>query len=62
MISFSALVKSQCWKNSFGRDVGVPISSCGPQNEKDAGLCYPLCKAGYVGLGPVCWESCRVGY
>ena len=24
-------------------------------------LCYPPCKAGYNGNGPVCWQSCPAG-
>ena len=44
-----------CWKNTQGRGVGVPTSSCNPGTEKNGALCYPLCKAGYNGVGPVCW-------
>lgn len=30
--------------------------------ELDAGLCYPRCRTGYRGVGPVCWaESTNVG-
>ena len=24
-------------------------------------LCYPPCKAGYNGNGPVCWQQCPAG-
>jgi len=24
-------------------------------------LCYPPCKAGYQGNGPVCWQQCPAG-
>jgi hypothetical protein len=30
------------WKNSYTRD---------------AGLCYPACRTGYKGVGPVCWQE-----
>jgi hypothetical protein len=33
------------------------IPDCGPK-EYDAGLCYPYCRAGYQGVGPVCWQAC----
>jgi hypothetical protein len=26
--------------------------------ENDAGLCYPKCRRGYKGVGPVCWAQC----
>ena len=26
--------------------------------ENDAGLCYPKCRRGYAGVGPVCWATC----
>jgi hypothetical protein len=35
---------------------------CGPDEDRDAGLCYPKCGEGYHGVGPVCWESCGEGY
>ena len=61
IVSFAALVKSQCWKVSYGRGVGVPISACDPQYQKDGALCYPFCRPGYTGVGPVCWQNCRDG-
>ena len=33
---------------------------CGAGNEQQNGLCYPTCKAGFYGEGPVCWQSCPV--
>jgi len=48
-------------RDSYGRTVGKPMG-CGPDEEKDGGLCYPECKAGYKGVGPVCWERCPEGY
>src|SRR5438105_3513447 len=26
------------------------------------GLCYPVCKEGYSGVGPVCYGNCPAGY
>jgi len=43
-------------KKSYGRGAGVPLG-CG-SDQYFAGLCYPYCKAGYYGFGPVCWETC----
>jgi hypothetical protein len=38
--------------------------SCAPGQENDAGLCYPPCRDGYTGAGPVCWSltKCPSGY
>jgi len=37
-------------------------NSCRDGQEKDAGLCYDKCKAGFHGVGPVCWaDSVSVG-
>lgn len=37
---------------------GDPIPmDCASDKEKDAGLCYPYCKNGYNGVGPVCWGN-----
>lgn len=39
------------------------LSTCSdPDHEKNGLLCYPKCKEGYYGVGPICWESCREGY
>ena len=44
----------------FGKEI-VNISpfeeTCRPDQEMDAGLCYPKCKTGYHGVGPVCWAD-----
>ena len=37
----------------FFKGAGHPISSCPGNSEKNGGLCYPKCKRGYKGLGPV---------
>ena len=51
-----------CYRQSFGRGVGVPLSTCTPGQEKDGALCYPNCNAGYDGVGPVCWQNCPSGF
>jgi hypothetical protein len=55
-----------CWRRSYGRGVGVPVSACPKGKEKDAGLCYPTCedmgKEGWKGVGPVCWQPCPSGF
>jgi hypothetical protein len=45
-----------CWRDSYGRGVGVIPKDCGPDKEYDAGLCYVRCNDGYKGVGPVCWN------
>ena len=36
--------------------------TCKPDFELDAGLCYPKCRDGYKGVGPVCWaQSVNIG-
>jgi hypothetical protein len=51
-----------CWRHSYGRGVGVPVSACSKEQEKDAGLCYPTCEdigmQDAKGVGPVCWQRC----
>ena len=32
--------------------------ACPNDGEYDAGLCYKPCRAGYHGLGPMCWKNC----
>jgi hypothetical protein len=35
---------------------------CLQDHELSAGLCYPKCKDGFVGVGPVCWQKCAEGF
>lgn len=49
-------------KESYGRGVGVPPTQCGAGREFDAGLCYSRCRAGFNGVGPVCWRGCPSTY
>uniref|UniRef100_A0A914EAR6 Uncharacterized protein n=1 Tax=Acrobeloides nanus TaxID=290746 RepID=A0A914EAR6_9BILA len=51
-----------CWLQAYGRGVGKPITACSSGEDLDAGLCYPQCKNGYYGVGPVCWQSCPSGF
>ncbi|MCZ4291275.1 hypothetical protein O4H62_20580 [Hoeflea alexandrii] len=46
-----------CQKVTYDRGVGN-LMSCSGGKERDAGLCYDKCEAGYTGVGPVCWNSC----
>lgn len=41
-------------KSSYGRGVGTIPTNCNG-GDYDAGLCYSKCRAGYAGVGPVCW-------
>jgi hypothetical protein len=45
-----------------GRGAGVPVSSCGSDQDKDGALCYPKCRTGFYGVGPVCYASCPSGW
>lgn len=47
-------------KSSYGRGAGKPLQ-CASGQEQDGALCYPPCKAGYNGIGPVCWGRCPEG-
>ena len=57
MIPSNADVET-CWLKAEGRGVGKPISTCPADKEKDGALCYPFCRDGYNGVGPVCWQNC----
>jgi hypothetical protein len=50
-----------CYRSSYGRGVGTIPDDC-QSKEKDAGLCYNRCNAGYGAAGPVCWQYCPSGY
>lgn len=51
-----------CWRQSYGRGVGKAVHACGSDEDKDGALCYPTCKSGYYGVGPVCWQHCPGRY
>jgi len=47
---------TSCWLDAYGRGVGV-FPGCASDEEKDGALCYPKCRDGYKGIGPVCWQQ-----
>ena len=48
-----------CWRHSYARGVGRALHACPEESsEQDGLLCYPTCRDGYNGVGPVCWEKC----
>ncbi|QQS40408.1 MAG: hypothetical protein IPM63_13700 [Acidobacteriota bacterium] len=51
-----------CYKNTFGRGVGTPLTNCPAGTEKNGALCYPNCRTGFAGNGPVCWGVCPQGF
>jgi len=43
--------------------IGSPsLGICGEGNDRDAGLCYPKCRQGFNGIGPVCWGEAPPGW
>ena len=66
MIKFSLLIfnveADRIYKESYSRGVGVPLSTCNDDQERNGALCYPKCQTGYTGVGPICWEDCQLGY
>jgi len=43
--------------------IGSPsVADCAAGSEYDAGLCYPKCKSGYTGVGPLCWAEVPTGW
>lgn len=52
-----------CQKQSYGRGVGEG-AFCSNDQEQDfqGGLCYPKCKPGTSGVGPLCWSGCPSDY
>ena len=46
-------------RDSYPRGVGIPLE-CSANEEKNGALCYPLCKNGFKGIGPICWiDGCK---
>ncbi len=44
-------------------NIGKPeTGTCGKGEQKDAGLCYKNCRAGYGSIGPVCWGKKPKGW
>jgi hypothetical protein len=44
------------FKKSYNRGKGE-APGCKPNTTEEAGFCYPLCKEGWDGTGPVCWRN-----
>ena len=61
---FGASEPDICWKESYGRGVGSVPDACPGGFERTGAdlLCYPVCRAGFSGVGPVCWQGCPGGY
>ena len=38
-------------------NTGKPLSTCSPSEDKNGLLCYPKCRDGMKGVGPVCWAN-----
>jgi len=51
-----------CYKDSYGRGVGAPLSTCDSDQQRSGLLCYPKCKDGYDMVSFVCWGQCPSGY
>ncbi len=43
-------IKAQCWKQSYGRGVGLPLMMCPNGTELNGALCYENCQSGYKGI------------
>jgi hypothetical protein len=48
-----------CWKNTKTRGAGKPIHACATGLVKQASLCYTPCRAGFKGVGPICWKGIK---
>ena len=52
----------QCAKKlNYSREISNLPKSCNTGYTYDAGLCYPNCRSGFSGVGPVCWATCGTG-
>lgn len=66
---FALIVGGRDWYSTDGRtEDGYEVFNTWPNTcrkdkpQLDAGLCYPRCRTGYRGVGPVCWaDSVNVG-
>lgn len=51
-----------CAKHSYTRSSRIPDYLCGSGPDKELLLCYPQCRPGFAGIGPVCWkDGCPTG-
>lgn len=53
-------IANSCTKRHYFRETVLP--ACGSGQEYDAGLCYPACKDGADGVGPICWAKGPPGW
>jgi len=54
-----AVTKSEfCWRDSYGRGAGVPLSDCPAGKDKIGLLCYSPCPAGFRRFGFDCHQVC----
>eukprot|EP00927_Polykrikos_kofoidii_P004995 TRINITY_DN11986_c1_g1_i1.p1 TRINITY_DN11986_c1_g1~~TRINITY_DN11986_c1_g1_i1.p1 ORF type:complete len:522 (-),score=39.29 TRINITY_DN11986_c1_g1_i1:80-1585(-) len=51
-----------CWKRSYGRGVGKPLSECSRGRRKIGALCYSYCPAGMKRVGFDCHSVCPKGF
>lgn len=47
-----------CWKDTYGRGVGVVPSVCPSDKDKIGALCYSKCPANYKRVGFDCQQNC----
>ena len=50
-----------CWKRSYDRGIGVPVSACPVGKEKIGALCYSYCPSGFGRFGFDCHQNCLPG-
>jgi hypothetical protein len=53
--------KEFCWKDSYGRGMGVPPETCAPGQDRIGLLCYSQCPAGTARFGFDCHTECPQG-
>lgn len=51
-----------CWRDSYGRGVGVPVTECSGTRVKIGLLCYTKCPFGYSRAGFDCHQNCPEGF
>jgi len=51
-----------CWKDSYGRGVGLVPSVCGSGKQQIGALCYDQCPSGYESSGFGCRKLCPAGW
>jgi hypothetical protein len=47
-----------CWRQSYGRGVGKPLTECPADKDKIGALCYSKCPSGYMRYGFDCHQVC----